>query len=151
MPKPPAPTAIHRRLPASVAALPQLRSVVRSFATGRCGADEDQSALIALAVTEAATNVVRHAYPGRPGMIDFQAESNGNELRIRIGDGGVGISSGSPNSGIGAGLQIMQGLAETHIDSQPGRGTEVELVFRVRGCGATQPRASEEPRQHPRR
>lgn len=142
---------MHRRLPASVAALPQLRSVVRSYAAATCGIDEDESALIALAVTEAATNVVRHAYRGRPGMIDVEAEVSGNELRVRIADGGVGMSRSSPNAGMGAGLRIMQGLAETRISSAPGQGTEVELVFRLRGASATPRPASVGPRPRPRR
>jgi anti-sigma regulatory factor (Ser/Thr protein kinase) len=126
-----APTALQRSLPASAAALSRLRGLVKSFASGQCGADPDQAALIALAVTEAASNVVRHAYPDRPGMIDIRAESEDDHLRIRIADAGVGLGEPSPQRGLGAGLRIMQGLAETRLVSEPGRGTTVELVFCV--------------------
>jgi anti-sigma regulatory factor (Ser/Thr protein kinase) len=135
----PAPTALQRSLPASPASLPRLRGLVRSFASGQCGADADQASLIALAVSEAATNVVRHAYPDRPGMIDLHAESEDDHLRIRIADAGIGLGEPSPNRGLGAGLRIMQGLAETRVVSHPGEGTAVELVFRV-GGGASTPR-----------
>jgi anti-sigma regulatory factor (Ser/Thr protein kinase) len=125
------PVALQRSLPASPAALPRLRGLVKSFASGQCGADPDQASLIALAVTEAASNVVRHAYPDRPGMIDLRAESEDDHLRIRIADAGVGLGEPSPQRGLGAGLRIMQGLAETRLVSEPGRGTAVELVFCV--------------------
>ncbi|HEY0388123.1 MAG TPA: ATP-binding protein [Gaiellales bacterium] len=149
MPEPTASTAVRRRLPSSTAALAQLRSVARSYAAAQCGVDEDQSQLIALAVSEAATNVVRHAYPGRRGMIDFEAESDGNELRIRIADAGVGMAAESPDRGLGAGLRIMRGLAQTRVASRPGAGTEVELVFPLRS--ATPRPAFAEPPPHPRR
>ncbi|HEX2589391.1 MAG TPA: ATP-binding protein [Gaiellales bacterium] len=126
-----APVALQRSLPASPAALPRVRGLVKSFAAAQCGADPDQAALIALAVTEAASNVVRHAYPDRPGMIDLRAESEDDQLRIRIADAGVGLGAPSPERGLGAGLRIMQGLAETRLVSEPGRGTAVELVFCV--------------------
>jgi anti-sigma regulatory factor (Ser/Thr protein kinase) len=150
MSKPTASTAVRRRLPASTAALAQLRSVARSYAAAQCGVDEDQCELIALAVSEAAANVVRHAYPGRRGMIDFEAESDGDELRIRIADAGVGMAAESPDRGLGAGLGIMRGLAQTSVASRPGAGTEVELVFPLRRS-ATPPPAFAEPPRPPRR
>jgi serine/threonine-protein kinase RsbW len=145
MPKHTAATALQRSLPASPAALPRVRGLVRSFAAGRCGADADQASLIALAVTEAATNVVRHAYPDRPGMIDVHAEAEDDHLRIRIADAGIGMGEPSPNRGLGAGLRIIQGLAETRLISHPGEGTAVEMLFHVPGSGATRHQASAAP------
>ena len=145
-----APIALQRSLPASPAALPRLRRLVRSFASSQCGANADQASLIALAVTEAASNVVRHAYPDRPGMIDLRAESEDDHLRIRIADAGVGLGEPSPERGLGAGLRIMQGLAETRLVSEPGRGTAVELMFCV-PRDATPRRASEAPPPRPPR
>jgi len=145
-------TALQRSLPASPAALPRLRGLVRSFASGQCGADADQASLIALAVTEAATNVVRHAYPDRPGMIDVHAEAQDDHLRVRIADAGIGLGEPSPNRGLGAGLRIMQGLAETRVVSHPGQGTAVEMLFRVPGAAAARPRrASAGPPRRPLR
>ncbi|HYW29388.1 MAG TPA: ATP-binding protein [Gaiellales bacterium] len=126
-----APIGLQRSLPASPAALTRLRVLVRSFASSHCGADPEQASLIALAVTEAASNVVRHAYPDGPGMIDLRAESEDDHLRIRIADAGVGLGKPSPKRGLGAGLRIMQGLAETRLVSVPGHGTAVEMVFCV--------------------
>ncbi len=107
--------------------------------------------MIALAVTEAATNVVRHAYPDRPGMIDVLAEADDDHLSIRIADAGVGIGKRSRDRGMGAGLRIMAGLADTRVISRPGEGTAVELVFRLPGPRATQRRASAEPPPRPPR
>lgn len=131
MPQPPAPTALRRSLPASAAALPHIRGLVRSFATERLGADAETASLITLAVTEAAANVVRHAYPDRAGMIDVEAEALDHHLRVRIADAGVGLGEPSENRGIGSGLRIMQSLAKTRVISHPGQGTVVEMVFSV--------------------
>jgi serine/threonine-protein kinase RsbW len=144
-------TSLQRSLPASPAALPRLRGLVTSFATGQCGADPDQASLIALAVTEAASNVVRHAYPDRAGMIDLSAEHEDDHLRVRIADAGIGLGEPSPQRGLGAGLRIMQGLAETRLISEPGRGTAVEMLFSVQSPDATRPRASEAPPPRPPR
>lgn len=101
---------------------------------------------MAMAVTEAAANVVLHAYPDRPGMIEFAADANDGELRVRVSDRGVGIDTPSANRGLGAGLRIMRGLALTRICSQLGRGTSVELRFRLPGKdGSTPPPACAAP------
>jgi anti-sigma regulatory factor (Ser/Thr protein kinase) len=137
--------AIHRRVPASASAVPRLRGIARSYASGSCGLDEDQATLVAMVVTEAAANVVLHAYPDEPGMIEFAADADEDELRVRVSDRGVGIDSPSANRGLGAGLRIMRRLALTRITSQPGRGTSVELRFELPGAGATPPPASAAP------
>jgi serine/threonine-protein kinase RsbW len=131
MPQSPAPTALRRSLPASAAALPHIRGLVRSFATERLGADADKASLITLAVTEAASNVIRHAYPEGTGMIDVEAEALDHHLRVRIADAGVGLGEPSENRGIGSGLRIMQALARTRVVSHPGQGTMVEMMFNV--------------------
>jgi anti-sigma regulatory factor (Ser/Thr protein kinase) len=137
--------AIHRRIPASSSAVPRLRGIARSYAAGSCGLDDDQATLVAMVVTEAAANVVLHAYPDQPGMIEFAADADEGELRVCVSDRGVGIDSPSANRGLGAGLRIMRGLARTQISSQPGRGTRVELRFRLPGSGSTPPPASAAP------
>jgi serine/threonine-protein kinase RsbW len=122
-------TTIHRRIPASRAAVPRLRGLARSYAAASYGLDDEQAAVIAMAVTEAAANVVQHAYRDQAGMIEFAAEARDCELRVCVCDTGVGMDNPSPNRGIGAGLRIMRRLAETRIESQPGGGTRVELRF----------------------
>jgi anti-sigma regulatory factor (Ser/Thr protein kinase) len=109
--------------------------------------DDDQATLVAMVVTEAAANVVLHAYPDpdQPGMIEFAADTDDGELRVCVSDRGVGIDRPSANRGLGAGLRIMRGLARTRISSQPGRGTRVELRFRLPGSGSTPPPASAGP------
>jgi anti-sigma regulatory factor (Ser/Thr protein kinase) len=131
MPQATAPAALRRSLPASAAALPHVRGLVRSFAIEQLGADAERVSLITLAVTEAAANVVRHAYPDRTGMIDVEAEALDHHLRVRIADAGVGLGEPSENRGMGSGLRIMQSLAKTRVISHPGQGTMVEMVFSV--------------------
>jgi serine/threonine-protein kinase RsbW len=134
--------AIHRRVPASTSAVPRLRGIARAYATGSCGLDDDQATLVAMVVTEAAANVVLHAYPDQPGMIEFAADADEDELRVCVSDRGVGMDSPSANRGLGAGLRIMRGLALTRITSQPGQGTSVELRFQLPGSEPRPPPAS---------
>ena len=53
------------------------------------GLPEERRALLELAVVEAATNVVRHAYGGRGGRMELELERDGNEIAISVVDSGV--------------------------------------------------------------
>ena len=52
----------------------------------------DELADIKTAVSEAVTNCVVHAYPGKfKGIITLRCETNGNCIKIEVKDNGVGI------------------------------------------------------------
>jgi serine/threonine-protein kinase RsbW len=94
-----------------------------------CGMDEVGVGNVRLAVSEAATNAVIHAYRAREGEIRVTAEIAGGELRIVVADDGAGVSPRADSPGIGLGLPIIASVARRmHIVSE-GRGTEIHLVF----------------------
>ena len=53
------------------------------------GLPGERRALLELAVVEAATNVVRHAYGGRGGRLELELARDGNALAISVVDSGV--------------------------------------------------------------
>src|SRR5690348_260282 len=84
-----------------------------------------------LAVTEACTNVVRHAYPaGVPGTVEVSIEPREEELRIVVADHGRGIGTSSDTSGPGLGLPLIAALASSvDLQSSPGAGSRVAMTF----------------------
>lgn len=101
----------------------------------RCGAAA-RADDIALCVSEAVTNVVRHAYP-RPtpaGSVHLSVRlDDDGVLRVVVADDGVGLQRSRSSGGIGRGLAIMDQLAdELRIVAPAGAGTSVQLSFRLR-------------------
>jgi len=87
-----------------------------------------------LAITEACTNVVRHAYSGDDlGTIDVVIRPAGNRLDIIVSDQGAGFGPSPDLTGPGLGLPMIGALADTvEIEHGPSRGTRVAMSFR---CG----------------
>jgi anti-sigma regulatory factor (Ser/Thr protein kinase) len=88
---------------------------------------------IKLAVTEACTNVVRHAYAGRPGTLDVAAAVDGDGLEVIVTDEGDGIRPhAQAEGGAGLGLPLMAAVAhEFEIDQTRAQGTRVRMSFPV--------------------
>lgn len=92
---------------------------------------------VRLAVTEACTNVVRHAYDGVPGSIDVTVRPDGDTLLIIVADRGRGISPSSDQRGPGLGLPLIAALCdELQIRHSPGDGSELTMRFTPRGGAA---------------
>jgi serine/threonine-protein kinase RsbW len=87
-----------------------------------------------LAVTEACTNVVRHAYQdGDPGPIDVVIRPNGDRLDLIVEDHGQGIGPSADVSGPGLGLPLIAALADSvELEQRPTRGARVAMSFRCR-------------------
>jgi serine/threonine-protein kinase RsbW len=97
------------------------------------GASDRTCDAIALAVSEALTNVVQHAYVGQePGPIVVEAllESR-NQLVLRVCDEGRGPTPRADSPGLGLGLGVMAQTADDFSISnrQDTRGTVVTLRF----------------------
>jgi anti-sigma regulatory factor (Ser/Thr protein kinase) len=93
---------------------------------------EEQMSDVLLAVTEACTNVVVHAYEGAGGSIDVTAWRSGPDLRIIVRDRGGGMRPRVDSPGLGLGLPVMMALASAvAIRPREGGGTEVSLAFRL--------------------
>jgi serine/threonine-protein kinase RsbW len=84
---------------------------------------------VRLAVTEACTNVVRHAYTGDEGTIDVVVRPNGEALEVVVTDSGRGIAPSPDTAGPGLGLSLIAALADT-LEIERGLGTGSRLVMR---------------------
>ena len=100
----------------------------------RCGACQATLTRIELAVTEAATNVVLHAYrdPGATGRIHVVTRCADGLLGISIRDDGVGMSPNPDSPGLGLGLSLIAHEADRcEVRAASGGGTEVLMSFGV--------------------
>ncbi len=90
-----------------------------------------------LAVTEACTNVVRHAYPaGAPGAVEVTVEPAEEHVRVIVSDYGQGIGTSSDTSGPGLGLPLIAAIASSvDLQSAPGAGSRVAMTFARRSAG----------------
>jgi serine/threonine-protein kinase RsbW len=85
-----------------------------------------------LAVTEACTNVVRHAYDdGETGPIDVEIRPNGDRLDLVVSDRGRGIGPSPDAAGPGLGLPLIASLADSFdIQLATTRGSRLAMSFR---------------------
>ena len=87
---------------------------------------------VKLAVTEACTNVVVHAYPAGDGPMGVRATVNDDLLRIVIIDQGRGILPRADSPGLGLGLPLIATLAESlELGTGTNEETEVRMTFRL--------------------
>lgn len=96
--------------------------------------EDDVVERIRIAVTEACTNCVQHAYAGdhRNPTHMLEASVEDGALVVVIHDCGVGIVRGqrSANAGLGLGLRLIDKLADSAgVSSRAGHGTRVEMRF----------------------
>jgi anti-anti-sigma factor len=131
-------------LPAEPQVVATLRRTVRQWAT-RSGASDEEADDLVLAVGEAVTNVVEHAYTSTAGQVEVEASIRQGLARIVVRDRGQWRPS-RPDEG-GRGLLLMRGLVENvDVVSGPG-GTEIRLSRRVgRAPVNTGPVSSPAPR-----
>jgi anti-sigma regulatory factor (Ser/Thr protein kinase) len=113
---------LHVRLDAVPDSVPEARLRVRTWCeqTGLCERTQDD---LLLAVTEAASNVVVHAYPdGRDGGFSLDLHGDARAVVVEISDEGVGPSGAAPSSGGGLGLEIIGRMFPgfTLVESEPG-------------------------------
>ena len=95
----------------------------------KCGMDAEGIADVRLAVTEAATNAVMHAYANAEGDLRVTATIRDGRLAIVVADTGPGLVERDDSPGLGLGLAIMARLGERlRVVSHPG-GTEVHMAF----------------------
>jgi anti-sigma regulatory factor (Ser/Thr protein kinase) len=95
--------------------------------------DEQTLADIKLAVTEACTNVVIHAYERDDiGNLEVDATIDDDRLTVVIRDNGRGIVPRPDSPGLGLGLPLIATLAETlELGKDGAEHTEVRMTFRL--------------------
>jgi serine/threonine-protein kinase RsbW len=117
--------------PAVAASLPLARRAVSTLAD-QAGATQEQVGDIRLAVSEALTNVILHAYRDDPGEIHVAAAVIDGELWVLVADDGGGLRSRSDRSGLGLGLSLIaQASDELTIVKRSNGGTELRMRFRL--------------------
>jgi anti-sigma regulatory factor (Ser/Thr protein kinase) len=107
-------------VPESVAAV---RATIGEFAT-QIGAPRSTIDGVKLAISEAATNVVVHAYheAGERGEIHVEATREAGELCVSVADTGPGLRMRRDSPGLGLGLAIINQLADRVELLQGGSG-----------------------------
>jgi anti-sigma regulatory factor (Ser/Thr protein kinase) len=122
--------ALEVTLPAIPASIGHLRSYAREFATG-AGATDEAVTDIALAISEAATNAVVHAYPAGKaanGTASLRGNVADDWLELAVADRGAGFRPG-PSGGLGFGLKVMAQVSDSMRVEQREEGTTVVLRF----------------------
>ena len=85
---------------------------------------------VKLAVTEACTNVVVHAYPGGEGPITLRATVDDGVLRVVVVDEGRGILPRADSPGLGLGLPLISTMADDlQIEAAEGSGCLLRMHF----------------------
>jgi anti-anti-sigma factor len=124
--------ALTREFRLSVSADPQRLGPLRwalSRWLAHVGATADERRDIVLAVSEAATNSIVHAYGFDDGTVEVLAESDGQGVTVTVRDTGYWRSW--ETSGGGRGLLLMQALVEDCEVVAGPQGTEVRLSRRL--------------------
>ena len=126
-------SSLRQSLNATPDAVPRARRLVCDFLNENHPDSDDLEHSVALAVSEAVGNAVRHAYPGEAGPVEVEASVDDADLVVYVRDQGVGVAEGSEDPGLGLGMMIMRQFGRLRIDPRPGGGTQVSLRFRLRG------------------
>jgi serine/threonine-protein kinase RsbW/stage II sporulation protein AB (anti-sigma F factor) len=88
---------------------------------------------VALAITEAATNAVLHAYRGgSSGSMRVVACARSDGLVVVVRDYGCGMQPNPDSPGLGLGLSVIGAVAhEVNIERPDDGGTRIRIHFRV--------------------
>jgi anti-sigma regulatory factor (Ser/Thr protein kinase) len=108
-----------------------MRHAIAAFVR-RLGADDDVVARVQLAVSEAVTNAVVHAFSElpAPGTLTVSAYAEGGDVLVLVGDDGAGMAARPDSPGLGIGLPLMTQLTQSlEFRERPGGGTEVAMRF----------------------
>lgn len=116
------------RMPATVDSLPVIRQVATGVAAA-CGMDEERLEDVRVAVTEACTNAVHHAYQGEPGVLTLAAWLAAGDLLLSVRDRGRGIPEGDDPEALG--LLVVRALADDVGIRSGAHGTELTMRFAV--------------------
>lgn len=122
-------------MPAEPGSIGLVRHAVRAALASR-SVPPAVTADILLAVSEACTNAVVHAYPQHDGGQRFETHVSwcGDELLVKVRDHGRGFAPRVDSPGLGLGLPVMGSLSRRlEIRTPQGGGTEVAMTFAAAG------------------
>jgi serine/threonine-protein kinase RsbW/stage II sporulation protein AB (anti-sigma F factor) len=125
--------SFRRALPAVPASVTELRHALTDFVAA-AGIGEPVLTSVKLAVSEAVTNAVVHAYVGapRPGEVRVHACVRDDEVFVAVSDDGCGMVPRLDSPGLGVGLPLIAQRADTlDIEHGSGGGTELRMTFQI--------------------
>ena len=125
-------SVVRLTLPARAENISLVRHVLDALASalpvGRARLDD-----IRLAVTEACTNVVRHAYHGAVGPLEVVMRPHPGDLEVIVSDFGAGGGPSPDTAAPGLGMPLIAALADRFdVQSAPGAGTRLAMAFTLR-------------------
>ena len=112
--------------------MPAARRAVEGVAQA-AGACPGTVEAIRLAVSEACTNVILHAYRDADdaGRLHVSVAADGNEMRVVVCDHGVGFKPRTDSPGLGLGMPLMAQLTEA-LDVEQHEGVNrLSMLFRL--------------------
>jgi serine/threonine-protein kinase RsbW/stage II sporulation protein AB (anti-sigma F factor) len=113
--------------------VPVLRAAVAEFVLA-AGIGAPQVDAVKLAVSEAVTNAVMHAYvdADEPGEVRVDTCLREGEIRVVVSDDGLGMMPRLDSPGLGVGLPFIADTTDTlDIASGEGGGTVLRMSFRL--------------------
>lgn len=132
--------ALNESYPAVAEAVPVARRALTEVAAA-AGAGGERLEEIRLAVSEAVTNAVVHAYRGgTAGRFQVTAAVASGELWVLISDDGRGLHAWNDGGGLGIGLSLISGLSDDFaIVTRASGGTEVQMRFDLKKTASGTP------------
>lgn len=123
--------------PAVAESVGQARRAVAALAQ-LDGAREEDLERIRLAVSEAVSNAIIHAYAFESARgIALTAAVIDGELTVVIADDGCGFGGARESQGLGLGLAVMTQLCDSlTMSRRSSGGTQMEMRFRLNGVPA---------------
>jgi anti-sigma regulatory factor (Ser/Thr protein kinase) len=120
---------LHLSLDAEPENIGVVRAAVGDLASSH-GMEEPTLGDLKTVLSEACSNVVRHAYPGVPGTFEVEAVPHSNALAVVVRDFGTGMRAhvGSDESSMRLGLGLISMLSsQFEIAGHAGGGTEIRM------------------------
>jgi anti-sigma regulatory factor (Ser/Thr protein kinase)/GAF domain-containing protein len=124
----PVPADLRMRLPADPRVLAEVRRVVRRWLRDR-GAEDNDLTEITLAVSEACTNAIEHAYSPGPAEFELEASATDGQVTIVVSDAGRWRSPRGTHRGRGLTV-IDAAMDEVEVESAA-KGTQIVMRRRI--------------------
>ena len=122
--------------PAVPESVPALRAAIARFAQEQ-GFSQRSLEAIQLAVSEAASKVVLHAYRlmDQPATIGVSAACRDNVLMVTVSDAGSGLRPHPDSPGLGVGLLLISTVADAvEFGRSPAGGLSVQMRFKAQAA-----------------